>query len=90
MTKAFHTMDDVMRSPLATFAKGEKAQTTDRVLRSTKLEDGIYADLRTDDEAMDEIEGAAGKRKRTSSTWSHGAVSRRRSPSILPKAAWLL
>ena len=65
MTKAFHTMDDVMRSPLATFAKGEKAQTTDRVLRSTKLEDGIYADLRTDDEAMDEIEGAAGKKLHT-------------------------
>ena len=65
MTKTFHTMDDVMRSPLATFAKGEKAQTTDRVLRSTKLEDGIYADLRTDDEAMDEIEGAAGKKLHT-------------------------
>ena len=65
MTKAFRTIEDVLRSPLASFAKGGKAQTTDRILRATKLEDGIYADLRTDDEAMDEIEGAAGKKLHT-------------------------
>lgn len=65
MTKAFRTIGDVLRSPLANIAKGGKAQTTDRVLRSTKLEDGIYADLRADDDAMDELESEAGKKLRS-------------------------
>lgn len=65
MTKAFRTIGDVLRSPLASFAKGGKAQTTDRILRSTKLEDGIYADLRAGDDAMDELETAAGQKLRT-------------------------
>ena len=65
MTKAFRTISDVLRSPLASIAKGCKAQTTDRVLRSTKLEDGIYADLRAGDDAMDELETAAGQKLRT-------------------------
>ena len=65
MTKAFRTISDVLRSPLANFAKGGKAQTTDRVLHSTKLEDGIYSDLRTGDDAMDELETAAGQKLRT-------------------------
>ena len=62
MTKTFRTISDVLRSPLANFAKGSKAQPTDRILRSTKLEDGIYSDLRAGDEAMDEVESEAGKK----------------------------
>ena len=62
MTKAFRTIEDVLRSPLASFAKGGKTQTTDRILRSSKLEDGIYADLRAGDDTMDEMEGEAGKK----------------------------
>ncbi|MBR0312212.1 MAG: hypothetical protein IJQ98_07465 [Oscillospiraceae bacterium] len=62
MTKAFRTISDVLRSPLANYAKGGKAQATDRILRSTKLEDGIYADLRAGDETMDDLEVEAGKK----------------------------
>ena len=40
-------------------ASGESAHLTDRVLRSTKLEDSIYEDLRGGDEALDAIEQAA-------------------------------
>ena len=65
MTKAFLTISDVLRSPLASIAKGDKAKTTDRILRATKLEDSIYSDLRTGDDAMDELENAAGQKLRT-------------------------
>ena len=71
MTKAFRTISDVLRSPLASIAKGCKAQTTDRVLRSTKLEDGIYADLRAGDDAMDELETAAGQKLSSFPALSH-------------------
>ena len=65
-TKAFRTIGDVLRSPWVDLtAHRDKPQTTDRILRSTKLEDGIYSDLRTGDEAMDEIETAAGQKLST-------------------------
>lgn len=39
-----------------------KEEKTDRVLRSTKLDDNIYADMRQEDEALDEIESAAAEK----------------------------
>ena len=63
MTKAFRTISDVLRSPWAALSAHEdKSQTTDRILRSTKLEDSIYSDLRSGDEAMDEVESVAGQK----------------------------
>ena len=40
-------------------------ERTDRVLRSTKLENNIYHDLRAEDTAMDEIERSAGEKLRS-------------------------
>lgn len=63
MKKAYHTIDDVLRSPWAErkpFA--EKAVVTDRVLRSTRLEDSIYTDLRNGDSDLDALEQTAAKK----------------------------
>lgn len=66
MMKAYRTINDVLQSPWADHsARGERPQMTDRVLRTSKLEDSIYADFRADDAAMDEIESAAGQKLRT-------------------------
>lgn len=60
MRKIYRTIDDVLRSPWGAIKhQDEKAAATDRVLRSTKLEDSIYADLRNDDPDLDQIEQAA-------------------------------
>ena len=59
--KAFRTIADVLRSPIAELAalRSKPAQKTDRVMRSSKLEDSIYAELREDDTEMDLTENAA-------------------------------
>ena len=59
--KAFRTIADVLRSPIAELAAlwRKPAQKTDRVMRSSKLEDSIYAELREDDTEMDLTENAA-------------------------------
>ena len=59
MKNAYRTINDVLRKHQAIFARSSRAATTDRILRSTKLEDGIYADLRVGDEALDALEGDA-------------------------------
>ena len=60
MRKIYRTIDDVLRSPWGAIKQqDEKAAATDRVLRSTRLEDSIYADLRDDDPDLDQIEQAA-------------------------------
>ena len=61
MKNAYRTIDDVLRKHQAIFARSSRTATTDRILRSTKLEDGIYADLRAGDESMDALEGEAAK-----------------------------
>ena len=66
MKRAFTSVSDVLHSAWAkTGVLVKKSDShTDRVLRSTRLEDEIYKELRTDDAAMDEIEQqAAGKLK---------------------------
>lgn len=63
MRKIYHTIDDVLRSPWAAARPTEtKPAGSDRVLRSTKLEDSIYADLRDDDPDLDQVEQAATKK----------------------------
>ena len=66
MKQAYRTMDDVWNSPWGSLTSGsDTAPKTDRVLRSTKLEDSIYSDLRVDDSTMDETEDAASRKLRT-------------------------
>ena len=62
MRKPYRTIDAVLNSPLAAMTPPVVQETTDRVLRSTKLEDSIYTDLRTGDNDLDQVEQAAGKK----------------------------
>ena len=61
MRKPYTSVESVLRSALALpGALAAKASPqTDRVLRSTRLEDSIYTDLRQGDAALDEIEQGA-------------------------------
>lgn len=64
MLKPYRTIEDVLRSPwgeLIPTAEAE-APASDRVLRSTKLEDSIYADVRSGDDALAQLELEAGKK----------------------------
>ena len=62
MLKPYRTIDAVLNSPLAETTSPIETETTDRVLRSTKLEDSIYTDLRAGDSGLDQIEQTAGKK----------------------------
>jgi len=59
MRKPYRTINDVLRSPWASLMPPTAEETTDRVLRSTKLEDSVYADLREGDAGLDQIEQTA-------------------------------
>ncbi len=61
MKRAFTSVSDVLRSAWANVGALVKKpkERTDRILRSTRLEDEIYKDLRAGDEEMDGIEQAA-------------------------------
>ncbi|MDE6901829.1 MAG: hypothetical protein K2P22_03700 [Lachnospiraceae bacterium] len=66
MKKTYRSIDDVFRSPRAEFTvRTAKADPTDCVLRSTKLEDSIYADLRSGDDALTQTEQEAAKKLRS-------------------------
>ena len=66
MRKTYVSIEDVLRSPWVSERPTEqKPSVTDRVLRSTKLEDSIYADLRGADEALDAVERTAGEKLRS-------------------------
>ena len=65
MLKPYQTIEDVLASPWAQRPQTERMERTDRVLRSTKLENNIYHDLRAEDTAMDEIERSAGEKLRS-------------------------
>ena len=62
MKKIYRTIDDVLRSPWAQAAPPSVDEHTDRVLRSSRLEDSIYRDLRDGDESLEQIEQAAGEK----------------------------
>lgn len=60
MLKPYRTFDDVLQSPWAKMPRPEE-NLSDRVLRSTKLEDSIYSDLRSGDSDLEQIEQTAEK-----------------------------
>lgn len=60
MRNPYRTFNDFLRSPWAEAQRPTEA-SNDRVLRSTKLEDSIYSDLRDGDSGLDQIEQDAGK-----------------------------
>lgn len=63
MKKAYRTIDDVLRSPWAEYKPAaQRPAVTDRVFRSTRLEDSIYDDLRGGDGDLDQIEQAASEK----------------------------
>ena len=72
-----------------------KEEKTDRVLRSTKLDDNIYADMRQEDEALDEIESTAAEKLKSFPALSRDifqsfySLTRRRNPEekLSPAAA---
>ncbi len=69
MRKQFNSIVDVLASPFGSIT-APKPQTTDRVLKSTKLEDMIYSELRVDDTDMDELESVASQKLSTFSSLS--------------------
>ena len=60
--KKYRTIDAVLNSPLVDFVPPPKIETTDRVLRSTRLEDSIYTDLRTGDDSLEQTERTAAEK----------------------------
>lgn len=61
MLKPYRTIEDVLCSPWAATSNlpAGKPLATDRVLRSTKLEDSIYADVRAGDDELAQVEQEA-------------------------------
>lgn len=62
--KAFRTITDVLSSAWGAIRPAKPAQS-DRVLKSTRLEDSIYADLRGGDQEMDALEADASEKLRS-------------------------
>ena len=65
MRKLYRKIDDVWASPWGQMTANASRKTTDRVLHSTRLEDGIYTDCRDGDRAMDALEAEAQKKLST-------------------------
>lgn len=64
MKKTYFTIQDVLHSSWAGLTAREETKT-DRVFRSTRLEDSVYADLRDGDAGMDQLETEAGEKLTT-------------------------
>ena len=65
MKQTYRSISDVLNSPWAALQPKPANDPTDRVLRSTKLEDSIYADLRSGDDALAQMEQEAAKKLRS-------------------------
>lgn len=65
MSQAYRSISDVLNSPWAELRPSPEGEATDRVLRSSKLEDGIYADLRNGDDALKQTEQSAAEKLRS-------------------------
>ena len=64
MINPFHSFEAVMSASwdrLQTLAR-RKEEKTDRVLRSTRLDDSIYSDMRQEDTELDDVEAAASEK----------------------------
>lgn len=59
MKKVYHSVSDVLSSPWADIQPVGRTAATDRVLRSSRLEDSIYGDLRSEDDTLAQLEQAA-------------------------------
>ncbi len=62
MLKPYRTIEDVLRSPWTAAGRPGDTPATNRVLRSTKLEDSIYADLREGDDPLAQTEQDAAQK----------------------------
>ena len=60
--KAFRSIDEVLGSDILTRTRAIKRQGSDRILKSTRLEDKIYSELRTGDAIMDSLESVGGSK----------------------------
>ncbi len=65
MKQTYRSISDVLNSPWAALQPKPANDPIDRVLRSTKLEDSIYADLRNGDDALAQMEQDAAKKLRS-------------------------
>lgn len=66
MRTYFRSLADVMESPLVMAAKQPRPKTAQsRVLKSTRLEDMVYQDLRRGDTGMDDLERFCGEKLST-------------------------
>ncbi len=66
MRTYFRSLADVMGSPLALAAKAARPGTGQhRVLKSTRLEDMVYQDLRRSDDGLDALESSCGEKLST-------------------------
>ena len=65
MKQTYRSISDILNSPWAALQPAPANTPTDHVLRSTKLEDSIYADLRSEDNALTHTEQTAAKKLRS-------------------------
>lgn len=66
MRTYFRSLAEVLESPLASVAKAfSRTAGQNRVLKSTKLEDMIYQDLRRGDTGLDTLESSCGEKLST-------------------------
>lgn len=64
--KQFKSIAEVLSSDFSLLGSGySEAPKTDRVLKSTKIEQMIYEDLRTDTDSLDGVEAAGGEKLKT-------------------------
>lgn len=93
--KAYRTIEDVLRSAwVENAASGAQRASTDRVLRSSRLEDSIYQELRSDDAALDGIEHSAAEKLRSFPALSrdvyqsfYSLMPKHNDPAVLSAAA---
>ena len=62
MKKTYRKIDDVLHAPISDLLPPDTVEKTDRVLRSTRLEDSIYTDLRTGDDSLEQTERTAAEK----------------------------
>lgn len=62
MRAKYRKIEDVLSSPLAQNVPAAKPEQTDRVLRSSRLEDSIYRDLKAGDTSLEQIEQSASEK----------------------------
>ncbi len=62
MRKRYRKIEDVLHALISDVLPPDTVEKTDRVLRSTKLEDSIYTDLRAGDDSLEQTERTAAEK----------------------------